>query len=1778
MKAICLRGARTHNLKGVDLDLYPGELVAVAGPSGSGKSSLAVDTLYAEGQRRFIESFSPYARQFLERLERPPIERLDPVAAGVAVDRRAPAKSSRSTVSTLSDLEPYLSALFYREARPICDNDGSVAVRFDAHTAMSRVLETHAGGTLVVTYPERAASVEAYLDVRERLMRDGLHRLWLDGKVTSLEELKPSQALSSAGPLRVIVDRVTAKPSSASRLQAAIEQSFSRSDGRCDIVSSDEIFPLVSGLTCPKCGQHFDSPSPGIFSAESPLGACATCRGFGRVLGIDLAKVIPDPSLSLSKGAIRPWRGNSTTWERAELSKLCRRHSIDMKAPFSMLSKEEQTLVLEGDGSWEEGMFPGVLGWFRWLETRTYKMHVRVLLSRYRAYDPCPTCEGKRRSPRALQYRIGELTIADFSALEVKEARAIAQHLVTETVQGELARKELESRLLYLERVGLGYLRLDRQARTLSGGEAQRVTLTAALGTSLHHALFVLDEPTVGLHPMDIPPLLVMMRELSRRSNVVLVVEHDPQVLAFADRIVELGPGAGSRGGEIQGDGTPLELLKLHGATARALATMLDSTAESKPKRTRGGGEAGESKSARTRREPSQWLTIEGARANNLADIDVAFPLELMTCVTGPSGSGKSTLVMDILARAIARGLGQLDFELPLEHDRIRGSHGIKALVLVDQAPLGRTSRGNAATYTKAWDVVRKLYAAEPLSEELGLTPSSFSFNVAGGRCEACAGEGAETVEMQFLADVRLSCSECGGRRFRREVCEVRHRGRSIDQLLETTIEEVLELYASEAAIIRTLGPLERLGLGYLRLGQPLSTLSGGEAQRLKLARALTEAKPSTLYLLDEPSAGLHADEVGRVIDALQRLVELGGTVIVVDHDLDVMRAADHIVDLGPGAGRDGGRVTATGTPEAIAATQTKTGVALSYRLALSRQGKTQSERRAVAGALVVERAKEHNLREVSCEIPHGKLTVITGPSGSGKSSLAFDVIFAEGQRRFFETLTPYARQFLPTLPRPNVDAVRGVPPTIALEQRTSRAGGGSTVATITEVAHFLRLLYAKLGIPHCPTHDVPIAALSLPSVLEAIRALPKRKLALLAPVVRARKGTYLDVFAAAAKAGIETAYCDGQLVGTDDPPKLKRSVEHDIDLVVVSAILPSAVTLETLDQVTRLAKGEVKVRYADGTVHSFSTKSACPACGFSVAELDPRWFSPNTRQGRCPECEGHGVVTRSEKRRGKLEEVTRTCDACGGSKLAPLPRSVRVNGVRYPELLACDVQHAIPQMAKLVFSSHERPIAEPLIQEVTRRLRFLEEVGLGYLALAREAMTLSGGELQRLRLAAQLGAGLTGALYVLDEPTIGLHPRDTHRLLSNLRKLVDLGSTVLVVEHDIDTIRAADQLIDIGPGGGIHGGTIVASGSPREVMKNPASPTGKALARPPKLREALPVKKGHAMVVLEGAREHNLKGDRFRFPIGRMTVVAGVSGSGKSTLVRQVLLPAVRQALGLADNPPGAFTALSGIDPLKRALSVDQSPIGRSPRSVPATFLGIWDEIRRIFAATPEAQIQGFSASRFSFNTPKGGRCTVCEGQGVTTEVMSFLPDVVSVCSACGGARFEPRTLEVRYLGQTIGNVLDLSCEQAMHLFEHHPKIVAPLRTLVELGTGYVKLGQGSHTLSGGEAQRLKLASELTAGARHEPTLYVLDEPTTGLHLGDVERLLSVLSRLVERGDTLVIIEHHPQVIAAADYVVELGPEAGEQGGHVVAEGSREKLAGLGTITGKVIAEELSR
>ncbi|HEX4514206.1 MAG TPA: excinuclease ABC subunit A, partial [Polyangiaceae bacterium] len=940
---------------------------------------------------------------------------------------------------------------------------------------------------------------------------------------------------------------------------------------------------------------------------------------------------------------------------------------------------------------------------------------------------------------------------------------------------------ELRARLGYLDAVGLGYIRLDRQARTLSGGEAQRAGLTTALGARITGALFVLDEPTVGLHPTDVPRLSRAMRELAGAGNAVLVIEHDEHVQKTSDRIVELGPGAGSSGGRVLYDGTPAKLAEYKDLpTAKAWAREVVT---------------------RKPRKPTGFLDVRGARENNLANVDVKIPLGVVCAITGPSGSGKSTLAEDIVFRAIARTLGDTRVSKPGAFDEMDGAKALKAAVLVDQTPLGRTARGNAATYTKAWDRIRQRFSAEPSAIRAGLAPSSFSFNVANaGRCEACSGEGFETVEMQFLADVQLVCGACGGKRFNAEVLAIKHEGKSVADVLAMTVDEAVALLdppgKRDYVIARTLQPVVSVGLGYLPLGQPLSTLSGGEAQRLKLARALTEKAAGTLFVLDEPSAGLHALDAAKVTDALHRLADDGASILVVEHDLDIVRASDWVIDLGPDAGPTGGHVVAQGTPKDVSKSPTRTGQALRGELESSSPSSqtpsspTSHIQRAWKQAISVEHAREHNLKNVSCDIPHGALCVVTGPSGSGKSSLAFDVVFAEGQRRFMETLTPYARQFLPTLPRPDVDRVTGVPPSIALEQRTTRAGANSTVATVTEVAHYLRLLYAKVGVMHCPKCDAPVRPSSPDDLFARLISSDKGKHTIYAPAVRARKGTYLDLFNDATRAGFKTARVDGAIVANDPPPKLKKSLEHDVDLIVhygELASLDRAIFDRALSfgqGALRVASGAPSVKHKNERI--VSTSRACSECGTGVPEVDPRWFSFNTKQGQCEQCLGTG-------RADPEDESSETCDVCMGTRLAVIPRRVRLFGETYPQLLSQDVTTALARAKKMKFAGKDAIIAKAPLAELVHRLDFVVEVGLGYLGLGRAANTLSGGEMQRLRLSAQLGSGLTGALYVLDEPTIGLHPRDTGRLLENLRALVDTGSTVVVVEHDAETIRAAD-------------------------------------------------------------------------------------------------------------------------------------------------------------------------------------------------------------------------------------------------------------------------------------------------------------------------------------------------------------------------------------------------
>ncbi|MDB4976146.1 MAG: Excinuclease subunit [Myxococcaceae bacterium] len=1776
MLPIRVRGARTNNLKDLSLELDPGQLVAIVGPSGAGKSSLAFGTLYAEGQRRFVESVSTYARQFLERLARPDVDELEPVPAGIAVDRQGEIRTSRSTVGSLTDVADYAKSLWAHLAGITCTQCGAEVVRTSAESAVEQALSQLAERRVLVVYALEVEHEEAFLGVREGLVQDGYRRIRVGDAVRDLDDVRPSDLFGSPAAIvstkkaakkklpaassqrfDVIVDRLTVRPSERSRLVEALEVALARGRGRAALVDeSGERLAFAEGLACSSCGTQYPDPSPGMFSFNSPIGACTDCRGFGRVMGIDWDKVL-DTDKALGDGAILAWRGKSTESERRDLARFAKKAGVPLDVPVKNLTAAQRKWLRAGDAQgWPKGWW-GLEGWFRWLESRTYKMHVRVLLSRFRKYDPCPVCSGTRFKPATLAYRVAGKTIADFFSLSVRDAHAFVQAL-TARAQGdsaaELLLRELGTRLSTLDDVGLGYLTLDRAGNTLSGGETQRVSLSTALGASLSSAMFVLDEPSVGLHPSDVGRLCRVIRRLADAGNLVIVVEHDPQLIAIADRVIELGPGAGAEGGRLVFDGSPHALLSADTATGRALAAA--PVARSAVRQSRG------------------TLALRGARGNNLKGVDLTLEKGLFTCVTGLSGSGKSSLILETLVPAVERALGSREAR-PLEHDKLEGAHDLRGVVHVDQGPLGRTSRGNPATYVGAWDVVRKRFCAEPLAKERGYTPGTFSFNVEGGRCEACKGQGYETVEMQFLADVSFGCPECGGRRFVGPVLDVRHRELDVSEILLLSVDQVLAHFEGDRELVKTLVTLRDVGLGYLTLGQPLNTLSGGEAQRLKLAQALAEAKPGSLVVLDEPTAGLHPSDVEPLLRVLARLLERGDTVVVVEHDMRIAAAADVVIELGPGAGEAGGQIVASGAPSAVA--RVKAAVSAPYlRRAIAGEQvliepRAPSRGQSGPGQLSVVRAREHNLKQVSVDIPHRQLVALTGPSGSGKSSLAFGVVHAEAQRRFVETLSPYARQYLPQLPRPDVDQVLGVEPSLSLEQRITRGGATSTVATVTEVAHYLRLLYARIGIPI----GVATQFAAKESARDAARSLRQRfgddaRYRVLSAVIDGRKGNYRDLLDKARDAGFREARIDGKFVTIEEGLSLDRYREHDIHLLVADV---GGATLETtLGRAGKRAEGRVRVLVGKEEV----ALTLIEGSASHSRVLDPRIFSFNTRQGACEACEGKGYLVVSTGRGKKARELRTPCEDCGGSRLSVLARSILVHDKPITHYLGKSVSHARRALSELSLSGRDALIGALLLEELDTRLEFLERVGIGYLGLDRAADTLSGGETQRVRLAAQLGSGLTGVQYVLDEPTIGLHPRDTGLLVRALRDLVDRGNSVLVVEHDLETILEADLVIDMGPGGGRLGGQVVAQGTPEELTRNPLSITGQMLAFRPDRPAPRPIERV-SWLKLSGAREHNLKSVDVALPLGRFTAVTGVSGSGKSTLVREVLLPGVREALGLAnERAPGSFKKLRGETALKRAVEVDQAPIGRTPRSVPATYIGIWDELRKLLAGTQEARARGYDAGRFSFNVGDG-RCPTCEGNGVLTVEMSFLPDALLPCEDCGGKRFSRETLEVKFHGLSAGDILELEVERAAELFRAINTLARPLDMLVELGLGYLKLGQPSSTLSGGEAQRMKLVSELATGAQG-PTLYVLDEPTTGLHRSDVQRLLAFLNRFVERGDTVVVIEHHPDVMLGADYLIDLGPEGGEQGGLVIASGPPLEVARIQeSHTARALRKELA-
>lgn len=1635
--SIVLRGAREHTLRGFDLEIPRPGLTVVTGVSGSGKSSLAFDTLFREGQRRFLELMPSFARQFAGGFRRPDVLGIEGLGPAIAVGQNVGLATPRSTVGTMTEVWDLLRLLYAR---------------------------------------------------------------------------------LGVGPEGV-------------------------------------------------------RPTRGLF-AWNGEGACPACKGLGVEDRLDPELLVADASRSLRDGALRVSTPNGylmySQVTLAVLDEVLRAHGGSVDVAWRKLSDEARGVVLYGSDrllvpfgkhplenrlKWkgitarprEEGHYRGLLPVME--EILRGKRNDSIL--RFVRTSPCRGCNGTRLGPEALSVRWQGRSIAELAALTARELHGFLSAIAEGGAVLAPIRADLLARCALMDELGIGYLSFDRAAPTLSPGEARRLRLlTLALG-ELRGLVVVLDEPSAGLHPRDVSRLLGVLRRLSDGGQTVVVVDHDRQLALGADWLVDLGPGPGEAGGRLLFSGPPAALLSPEGPDTPTRRWLLREERAGQARRAEGAAGGG-----------AESVELHHLSRHNVVDASLVLLRRALNVVTGVAGAGKTSL----LTAAV---------------ERLRAGDAFPRIVTIDADPIGRTPRSNPATYTGASDHLRDLFAATPGAKARGFGRGHFSFNTAGGRCEACEGAGVHEVGMRYLGTVDLVCDACAGRRFHPDILEVLLDGRSIADVLAGSVAEAADRFRAHPKLSRILDSLAGLGLGYLPLGQSATTLSGGEAQRVKLATELAKATSPALVVLDEPTTGLHPADVAVLVEAFGRLCAAGHTLLVADPGLALAGAAHRVTEVGPGSGPDGGRIVVAGSAADVAACpESPTGVALGGDggapvspggTSAPRPGTPRigtAERTAGRGAALLEDSPSadasmelagvttHNLRGVSASFPVPGFTVVTGPSGSGKSSLVFDTLLAESEARFADLVSPWARRFLPMRGGAEVEAARGLRAAVAVPAQPARRNPRATVGTVTEIDELLRLLFARAGSRPCPRCGL--------AALAPACACGER----LEPLWAADFSPHTERGACPACRGL--GFSQGC-----DPARLVSRPDLPLDGGALAGTRYGAYLGEADGQhlATLRAAARTLDLEVDGPWNGLSPAARQLAMeGAGDALFDVAWsYRRGKRSGvhrfearwdglaRLVEAEYERV--HGDERGEELEPllVDRPCAACGGEKLKPLPRSVSFAGLRAPaaagteaEDLATWLDGVEPGTGASSVPASLLALTAPIRTDLRRRVTALCEAGLSYLAPGRELSTLSGGEAQRVRLASALGGGLVGVTYVLDEPTQGLHPRDTARLVAVLRGLADAGNAVVVVEHDATLVAAADNVVELGPGSGPDGGRVVASGSPASLAADPATYTGQLLAQAsPRTRPTRrPLSPG---VTIRGANRHTLKDFDVEVPAGGIVAVAGVSGSGKSTLVLEVLAPSLRAALR-GDAPVGC-RALDLHAPVATVLASDQESLAVGGGSTVATLAGVAEPLRKLLAATPEARARKLAAKAFSSNTP-GGRCEACAGRGVVTVAMDLLPDVTVGCEACGGRRFSDDVLACRLDGRNLAELLDAPVGELAASFAHRREIAAPLAALGDIGLSYLRLGQEGNALSSGERQRLRLA-RLLAGEHEGRAAVLLDEPTRGLGLPDVGRLLDALGRLATEGHLVVVVEHHPELLAAADWLVELGPEGGARGGRIVRAGA---------------------
>lgn len=1846
---ITLKKVKVHNLKNIDIELSSHELIVFTGVSGSGKSSLAFDTIYVEGQRRYIESLSTFARRYLGDMSKPDVESVTGLSPTIAIEQKTAGKNPRSTVGTLTEIYDYLRVLYARVGIPHCPISGDPVAAQSKERIIKKIQTLPSETKIVLLAPYAKDKKGEFKDDFALLMRKGFTKARVDGTFLDLTE---AHALDKnlTHTIDVVIDRLSIQADNFSRIADAVTTALEMGKGMlilCNVEKAEETL-LSTHAYSVSSNIYYPPLEPHDFSFNSPSGMCPTCHGLGKTRQFDLALII-DEEKSIAEDACLIASSYKTVRYGNIYDNLASLYHFDVNTPWKKLSEKAKKVFLYGiEKKWTQMHFVHPTKGSSWTEYVGWRGVIHEAMERYTqaksdlyrnnveklmVENICPECKGARLKPYPAATLLQNKRISDITAMTVADCLTFFKNLRLDPSEHLIADeliKEISQRLQFLLDVGLHYLTLDRMTPSLSGGEAQRVRLASQVGCGLVGVIYVLDEPSIGLHPRDNKKLIHTLKRLRDIGNTVIVVEHDEETIQAADRIVDFGPGAGRLGGEVLVNGPYASLLSNPRSLTGAYLSGKKTIPIPKKRRKKG----------------TECIEIVGATHHNLKNIDVKFPLGLFIAVTGVSGSGKSSLISDTLFPALANALHHAEHPLG-EHKEIKGIDAIDKVISIDQSPIGRNPRSNPATYIKIFDEIRFLFSQLPESQARGYGPGRFSFNVRDGSCPLCKGIGMIRIDMDFMDDEWVICSNCQNRRFDAETLSILYKGKSIYDVLEMSVSEALEFFQNIPSLKRKLEVIKQVGLEYISLGQPSTTLSGGEAQRMKLAKELVRpASGKTFYILDEPTTGLHLHDIHALLTILQALVDKGNTVCVIEHNMDVVKTADYLIDLGPEGGAGGGDLVATGTPEVVSRMDTPTGHALHEILNKSPKTPPKKSKQPpveAIEAITIKGACQNTLKNIDLNIPRNQISICTGPSGSGKSSLAFETVYAEGQRRYIESLSPYARQFVKQMPKAKFSDIEGLSPAIAIEQKASSGNPRSTIGTMTEIYDYLRILFARFGVAYSPDTGEEIKSITADYVLEKVLSYPQgEKIVVLAPLTLTKQDRFEEILTKVRTLGYLKIRLNGTFYEIDEPIPFDRKRKNAVSLVVDRLRVAPEQNLrlkEAIENAIRFSGSTLMILREEGQEVFFNLAFAEESTGKSYPPLTPHTFSFNSAEGMCLDCQGLGYqygahfIDNEEIMHLSLKGLLRIlwsafsidnlkpflkkekidpaaplhsltpyqlhllmngmpsdtwietekglryrwlglqpllakagrsahheirtplipllheipCPECQSTRLNPLARHVRIGEHSIATLCALSLSKACTFLKEVQANPKRPKLLDEVMEQLLLRLTFLLEVGLHYLSLDRKAPTLSNGETQRIRLARQLGSKLTGVLYVLDEPTIGLHPHDNARLNGTLKKLKDLGNTLLLVEHDPQTLKTADRLFDFGPGAGTHGGHLIAQGTYAEICKNKASLTGAYLSG--KKTIPLPTKQRQIKEVfsIENARVNNLKNITVSIPLGLLTCLTGVSGSGKSTLMHGVILPWVKKRLDEGN-------------PFNKCIIIDQEPIGHTVRSDVGTYVDALPHLRTLYSSLAGAKTRGLQPKHFSYNHRKG-MCTHCYGLGYKKVEMLFLPPVKVTCDQCNGLRLNPLSLEVAYHDKNFGQLLDMTVDEAHAFFNLLPKATRIFETLISVGLGYLKLGQEMASLSGGEAQRMKLARELSKRGTGK-TLYLLDEPTTGLHPDDIHKLLAVLQRLVDKGNTMIIIEHNLDVIKTADHIIDLGPDAGDAGGTIVCTGTPKEIA----------------